>query len=61
MGGSSKRYELAGWILFVVSSLFFMASSVIAGDPVSFIGGFLFFLACVVFLYALHGRPGRGQ
>ena len=58
MGETVKKYELTGWLLFVASSLFFMASSVIAGDPLSFIGGLLFFLACAVFLYVLRGRSG---
>ena len=45
-----KRYELWGWILFVISALFFIVSSIRAGDIVSLLGGVFFLLACVVFL-----------
>lgn len=47
------RLQLCGWILFVFSALFFMASSLRAGDPVSLIGGLLFLLACFVFMLPL--------
>ena len=59
MGGSERKLELVGWVLFIVSSLFFMVSSLLGGDPAGFVGGLLFFLACIVFLYALLAR-GRG-
>ena len=47
------RFLLCGWILFIFSALFFMASSIRAGDPVSLIGGLLFLVACFVFLVPL--------
>jgi hypothetical protein len=34
----SKRYELWGWLLFVVSALFFMWSSIRTGDTVGLLG-----------------------
>ena len=50
---AQHRYQLWGWILFIGSAIFFMASSIRANDPVSLIGGTLFLLACLVFLVPL--------
>ena len=50
-----KRYDLWGWILFVVSALFFIASSIRAGDMVGLLGGMFFLLACAVFLASYVG------
>jgi hypothetical protein len=51
------RYDLWGWLLFVVSALFFMASSIRNGDIVGLIGGVFFLLACVAFLASYTGTP----
>jgi hypothetical protein len=45
-----KRFELWGWILFTISALFFIASSLRNGDLVGLLGGLFFLLACVAFL-----------
>lgn len=45
-----ERFRLAGWLLFVVSSLFFIVAGLRSGDVVTLLGGFFFFLACVAFL-----------
>ena len=50
------RLELGGWILFVVSALFFIATSLRNGDAVGLLGRVFFFLACVVFLLAFRDR-----
>ncbi len=47
------RFQLWGWILFIFSALFFIASSIRAGDPLSLLGGLLFLVACFVFLVPL--------
>lgn len=49
----NHRFQLWGWIIFIFSALFFMASSIRAEDPVSLVGGALFLLACLVFLVPL--------
>lgn len=49
----NHRFQLWGWIIFIFSAIFFMTSSIRAGDAVSFIGGLLFLLACFVFLVPL--------
>jgi hypothetical protein len=53
----SKRYELWGWILFTISALFFIVSSLRNGDIVGLLGGVFFLLACAAFLacyFAVH-------
>ena len=47
------RFQLWGWILFILSAIFFMTASIRAQDPVSLIGGTLFLVACFVFLAPL--------
>jgi len=51
----AARLQITGWILFIVSALAFMASSIKNGDMLGLIGGAFFLLACFVFLipYAL--------
>jgi hypothetical protein len=59
-GGSIviARIQILGWVLFIVSALAFMASSIRNGDTLGLIGGTFFLLACFVFLipYALSAR-----
>ena len=50
---AQHRYQLWGWILFIGSAIFLMASSIRADDPVSLAGGALFLVACFVFLVPL--------
>ena len=50
---NQNRFQLLGWVLFVFSALFFISSSLRAGDPVSLIGGLLFLFACFAFLIPL--------
>ncbi len=53
-----KRHDFLGWMLFVVSAAFFMASSIRAGDVVGLLGGVFFLLACVAFLAPYFGPRG---
>ena len=48
-----KRFQLYGWLLFVVCSVFFIANSVTAGSILGIIGSVLFFIGCIVFLIPL--------
>jgi uncharacterized membrane protein len=50
-----KKYDLWGWILFVISALFFIASSIRAGDMIGLLGGVFFLLACAFFLASYAG------
>ncbi|MCK5311713.1 MAG: hypothetical protein KAJ62_06365 [Desulfobacteraceae bacterium] len=51
---NKKKFEticqITGWMLFIVSALFFMASSFRSGDLIGFLGGSFFLVACFVFL-----------
>lgn len=57
-----RRCHLWGWGLFIVSALFFIATSVRAGDPLGLIGALFFLVACFVFLapfWRSGARPRR--
>ena len=51
--GQDLKYQLLGWILFIVCAVFFIASSLKNGDILTFIGSVIFLIACVVFLIPL--------
>ena len=50
-----KRHDLWGWILFTLSALFFIASSLRNGDIIGLLGGVFFLLACAAFLASYIG------
>ena len=47
------KYNLWGWILFIICAIFFIASSLKNQDILTFIGGVIFLMACIVFLIPL--------
>ncbi len=47
------RYHLSGWVLFIFSAFFFIATSVRAGDMLGLMGGLFFLIACFAFLIPL--------
>ncbi len=47
------KSQLWGWILFVMSAVFFVVSSIRNGDVVGFIGSVLFLVGCAVFMIPL--------
>jgi hypothetical protein len=47
---SEIKYQVAGWILFILCALLFMASSWRNHDTLTFIGSVIFLIACIVFL-----------
>jgi energy-coupling factor transporter transmembrane protein EcfT len=49
------RYQLWGWVLFVLCALLFLASSVVNGDVLAAAGSLVFLLACGVFLVPVIG------
>jgi hypothetical protein len=55
--GFEMKCQIIGWVLFVFSSLFYMASSIRHGDPLGFAGGAVFLVACIVFLIPLFKSP----
>ena len=51
--GQKIKYELAGWILFIICAIFFFSSSLKNHDMLTFIGSIIFLIACIVFLIPL--------
>jgi hypothetical protein len=47
------KFTLCGWLLFIVSAVFFMLAALWSGDPLGLLGGLFFFVACIVFLVPL--------
>jgi hypothetical protein len=45
-----QAWILAGWLLFVASALFFIASAWRSGDGLALMGGIFFLVACCAFL-----------
>ena len=44
------KYQIAGWILFIICAILFIGSSIMNQDLLTFIGSVIFLIACVVFL-----------
>ncbi len=53
---TKRRLETGGWVLFIISAVFYIATSWRAGDLLGLLGATFFFLACLVFLVPLHGH-----
>ncbi len=51
--GQEIRYQLAGWILFVLCAIFFIASALKNRDTLALIGSVIFFISCIVFIIPL--------
>jgi len=47
------KYQLAGWISFVICAILFMASSLRNHDTLALIGSIVFLIACIFFLIPL--------
>jgi hypothetical protein len=54
-----RKFQLWGWILFIVCAAFFIASSIADNQGLMLIGSIIFLAACVVFLIPL--VTGRGS
>jgi hypothetical protein len=54
---SGRGTEILGWVLFVLSALGFIVSSLRLGDLAGLLGGVLFLAGCLVFLLPLIRRP----
>jgi predicted membrane channel-forming protein YqfA (hemolysin III family) len=47
------KYQLVGWVLFIICAIFFLASSFKNHDILSIIASIVFLIACIVFLIPL--------
>jgi hypothetical protein len=54
--GVDLKYQITGWLLFILCAMCFIASSLKTHDTLIFIGSVIFLLACIVFLIPLIGQ-----
>jgi len=54
------KYQVAGWILFIICALLFIASSWRNHDTLTFIGSIIFLIACIVFLIPIF-KPQKAK
>ena len=52
-GKQELKYQLWGWVLFIVCALIFIVSSIRMDDNLMLVGSIFFLVACVVFLIPL--------
>ena len=52
-GKKELKYQLWGWILFIVCAFIFIVSSIRTGDVLMLIGSLFFLVACFLFLIPL--------
>ena len=48
-----SKFNLWGWLLFIVCAIFFIASATINGDTLYLIGSIVFLFACLIFIIPL--------
>ncbi len=53
------KVNFVGWILFVISALWFIVASLRSGETVYLLGSIFFLLGCVVFLIPYAARLRR--
>ena len=53
---TEKRYHLAGWLLFLVCAVFFIAQSLTDNNIMGLTGSIIFFAGCIAFLIPLVGN-----
>lgn len=56
---SSRRYQLAGLMGFIVSALFFLAGGIRDRDPLSILGTIAWIVACLVWMIPLLNKKGE--
>jgi predicted membrane channel-forming protein YqfA (hemolysin III family) len=50
---TEKKLHLVGWVLFILSAIFFTISTLQSGDPMGVLGSLFFLVACLVFIAPL--------
>jgi hypothetical protein len=53
---NKEKQQFIGWCLFILSAIFYIASSIKIGDMLSLLGGLFFLSACIVFFKDLLTR-----
>ena len=47
------KYHLAGWVVFIICAVLFIASSLKSGDILMLVASVVFLAACIIFLIPL--------
>ena len=55
----AMKWVVAGWLLFIVSALFFIAAAWRTGDMLALAGGIFFLVACFSFLVPIAGKKAH--
>ena len=55
------KYQIVGWILFIICAIFFIASSLKNQNILTFIGSVIFLIACIVFFIPLVSSSKRAE
>jgi len=55
------KYQLAGWILFIICAMFFTASGLKNHDIWTLLGSVVFLIACIVFIIPLAGANKKKE
>ncbi len=55
------RYQICGWVLFVLCAVFFIASSLKNKDILGLVASIIFLIACFVFIIPLAKNFRRGN
>ncbi len=58
-GKRERKFQLWGWILFVICAGFFIAQSIRDSSALGLAASIIFLAACLIFIYPLL-RGGRG-
>jgi hypothetical protein len=56
---NGMKWVVVGWLLFIVSALFFIAAAWRAGDMLALVGGIFFLVACFSFLVPIAGNKAQ--
>ncbi len=51
--GLEVKLQVAGWILFIICAVLFIAASLKNRDPLTLLGSLIFLIACILFLLPL--------
>ena len=53
-------FNFTGWVLFIISALFFIWGTWTAGDAIGLMASLAFLIACIVFIIPVwHHRPSK--
>jgi hypothetical protein len=62
-GNRERKFQLSGWILFIVCAGFFIASAIKTDDILVLVGSIIFLSGCVIFIIpmVIKGKQDEGS